>query len=62
MIDRYLPEDFAKIWSEENKFRAWLRVELEVCHVLAERGWIPKESMEAIDRKADFSVARESVT
>jgi adenylosuccinate lyase len=58
MIDRYMPEDFAEIWSEENMFRTWLRVELEVCRVLAERGWIPKESMENINRKADFSVAR----
>jgi adenylosuccinate lyase len=58
MIDRYMPEDFARIWSEENMFRTWLRVELEACRVLAEKGWIPKESMETIERKADFSVAR----
>jgi len=58
MIDRYMPEDFEKIWSEENMFRTWLRVELEVCRVLAEKGWIPKESMEVIEKKADFSVPR----
>ena len=58
MMDRYMPEDFAEIWSEENQFRTWLRVELEVCRVLAEKGWIPKESMETIEKKADFSVAR----
>jgi adenylosuccinate lyase len=58
MIDRYMPEDFAKIWSEENMFRTWLRVELETCRVLAEKGWIPKDSMETIEQKADFSVAR----
>lgn len=58
MIDRYMPKDFVDIWSEENMFRTWLRVELEVCRVLAERGWIPKESMQVIESKADFSVAR----
>lgn len=58
MIDRYMPEDFAEIWSEENMFRTWLRVELEVCRVLADKGWIPGESMDNIERKADFSVAR----
>jgi len=58
MIDRYMPEDFAEIWSEENMFRTWLRVELEVCRVLAGKGWIPKDSMETIEKKADFSVAR----
>jgi adenylosuccinate lyase len=58
MIDRYMPEDFAEIWSEENMFRTWLRVELEACRVLAEKGWIPKESMENIEKKANFSTER----
>lgn len=58
MIDRYMPEDLAEIWSEENMFRCWLRVELETCRILAEKGWIPKESMENIEKKADFSVPR----
>ncbi len=58
MIDRYMPQDFAEIWSEENMFRTWLRVELEVCRVLADKGWIPKESLENIEKTADFSVER----
>jgi adenylosuccinate lyase len=66
MIDRYMPDDMAQIWSEENTFRCWLRVELETCRALAARGWIPEESLKVIEEKADFSVARireiESVT
>ncbi len=58
MIDRYMPADFAAIWSEENKFRAWLQVEIEVCRVLASRGWIPAEALENIEKKADFSIER----
>jgi adenylosuccinate lyase len=58
MIERYFPKDVAEIWSDENKFRTWLRVELEVCKVLAERGWIPRESLATILEKADFSLAR----
>jgi adenylosuccinate lyase len=58
MIDRYFPKDVADIWSEENKFRTWLQVELEVCKVLAEKGWIPRESLDRILEKADFSLAR----
>lgn len=58
MIQRYFPKDVAEIWSEENKFRTWLRVELEVCRVLAEKGWIPQESLARILEKADFSLAR----
>jgi adenylosuccinate lyase len=58
MIDRYMPADFADIWSEENQFRCWLRVELEVCRVLADKGWIPAEAMANIERKAGFSIER----
>ena len=58
MIDRYMPDDMAQIWSEENTFRCWLRVELETCRALAGRGWIPEESLKTIEEKADFSVAR----
>jgi len=58
MIDRYTPKDFAEIWSEESMFRSWLHVELEVCRVLAEKGWIPAESMANIELKANFSVSR----
>jgi len=58
MIERYTPKDFAEIWSEESMFRSWLRVELEVCRVLAEKGWIPAESMANIELKANFSVPR----
>ena len=58
MIDRYLPRDIALIWSEENRFHSWLRVEIEVCRVLAEKGWIPASSMENIERKAGFSLER----
>ena len=58
MIDRYMPDDMAQIWSEENTFRCWLRVELETCRALAKRGWIPEESLKTIEEKANFSVAR----
>jgi adenylosuccinate lyase len=58
MIDRYMPADFAAIWSEENRFRSWLRVELETCRVLCEKGWIPSSAMENIERKANFSLVR----
>jgi len=58
MIDRYQPADFAEIWSEENKFRCWLKVELEVCRVLAEKGWVPSESFQTIEKKADFTLSR----
>jgi len=58
MIDRYTRPEMGKIWSEENKYRAWLKVELAVCEALADLGEIPSESYEVIRKKADFSVSR----
>jgi adenylosuccinate lyase len=58
MIDRYLPADFAEIWSDESQFRAWLQVEIEVCRVLAEKGWIPADAFKIIEKKANFSLDR----
>ncbi len=58
MIDRYMPADLAKIWSEESRFRSWLRVELEVCRALCEKGWIPAAAMANIEQKANFSLSR----
>jgi adenylosuccinate lyase len=58
MIERYLPSDFAAIWSEENRFRCWLRVEVEACRALHEAGWIPEAALRNIEQKAGFSIAR----
>ncbi|GAB4248344.1 MAG: adenylosuccinate lyase [Acidobacteriota bacterium] len=58
MIERYTLPEMARVWSDERKFRAWLEVEIAVCEVLAERGEIPREAVEVIKQKADFSVER----
>jgi adenylosuccinate lyase len=43
MIPRYSREAMARIWSEENKFVSWLKVELAALDALAEEGFIPQE-------------------
>ena len=43
MIDRYTRPEMGSIWSEENKLRVWLEVELLACEAQAEHGAIPKE-------------------
>jgi adenylosuccinate lyase len=58
MIPRYSRPEMARIWSEENKFATWLRVEIAATEVLAERGVVPKEALEVIRSKARFDVAR----
>jgi adenylosuccinate lyase len=46
------------IWTEENKFHAWLEVEILACEAWAELGEIPKEDVQKIREKATFSVER----
>jgi len=58
MISRYSRPEMARIWSEENRFATWLRVEIAATEVLSERGVVPKEALEAIRAKARFDVAR----
>jgi len=43
-----------KVWSEDNKFQQWLRIELAVCEAWCELGVIPKADMVKL-RKAKFS-------
>ncbi len=58
MIKRYTLPEMGAIWTEENKFRKWLDVELAACQANAEAGNIPTESVDVIRRKAAFSVER----
>jgi adenylosuccinate lyase len=46
-----------KIWSEENKFDQWLKVEIAVCEAWAELGEIPREDMTKI-KKASYDLDR----
>ncbi len=47
-----------RIWTEENKYRCWLKVEAAGSVVLAEDGVIPADAAEAIATKASISTAR----
>jgi adenylosuccinate lyase len=57
MIERYTRPEMARVWSEENKFDSWLRVELLVCEGWAREGAISPEDMEKI-REATYDIAR----
>ena len=57
MIDRYTLPAMGAIWTEENKYRCWLRVESAASTVLAEDGVIPTTAAEAIATRASFEVA-----
>ncbi|MCI0337000.1 MAG: adenylosuccinate lyase [Acidobacteria bacterium] len=58
MIKRYTLPEMGAIWTEENKFRKWLEVEMAACQANVEAGSIPMEAIEVIRQKAAFSVER----
>src|SRR4028118_1517851 len=58
MIKRYTLPEMGGLWSEQNKFRKWLDVEIAVCEVHAEMGTIPQDALAEIKSKAAFTVER----
>lgn len=58
MINRYSRPEMAAIWSEENKYRAWLEVEILADEAWAELGDIPKEDVAKIRANASFDIDR----
>lgn len=58
MIDRYTRPEMGSIWSDENRYRKWLDVEIAVCEAWEQLGRIPPSSIRKIKEKATFSVRR----
>ena len=46
MLERYTRPEMGNIWTEENKYRAWLEVEILADEAWAELGEIPQEDVE----------------
>ncbi len=58
MIERYTRPEMGAIWTEQNKYQAWLEVEILACEAWAELGDIPKEDVAKIRANASFDVNR----
>jgi adenylosuccinate lyase len=58
MIERYTTPDMGRIWSDQNKYATWQKVEITVTEVLSDMGVVPKEAVKVINEKAVFSVDR----
>ena len=58
MIARYTRPEMGRIWSEDNKYRTWLEVELAASQVLAEAGEVPPEAARLLKEHARFDAAR----
>ena len=58
MIARYTRPEMARIWSDENRFRTWLAVEIAATETLSAARLVPKDAARAIRERANFSIDR----
>ena len=58
MITRYTRPEMGKVWTEENKIKKWLEVELAALDALAHYRYIPKNIPAKVRTKAGFNLER----
>ncbi|CAM4273528.1 adenylosuccinate lyase [Lacicoccus alkaliphilus] len=58
MISRYTRDEMGAIWTDENKYKAWLEVEILAAEAWAELGTIPKDEVKNIRPNAKIDVER----
>lgn len=58
MIARYTRPEMGAIWTDENRYQAWLEVEILACEAWSELGEIPKEDVAKIRENATFNIDR----
>lgn len=58
MIPRYTLPQMGALWSEQNKFDSWLRVEVAACEAWKRLGKIPAKDLAVIKKRAKFSLKR----
>jgi adenylosuccinate lyase len=58
MIPRYSRPEMTGLWEPDNRYRAWLEVEILACEANAKLGLIPAKALANIRKKADFNVKR----
>ncbi len=56
LIERYSRPDMKRVWSDDNAYALWLRVEIAACQAWCELGVVPPEDM-ALIRGATFNRA-----
>ena len=58
MIPRYTRPELGAIWSDENKFRIWLKIEILACEAMHKLGVVPAADLRRIRERAAFNVKR----
>jgi len=48
----------ADVWSDENRFRKWLEIEVLICEAYGSLSEIPPEDLKSIKEKANFNIDR----
>ena len=60
MIERYSREEMSSIWTDQNRYEAWLEVEILACEAWSELGYIPKDDVKIRENaKVDVNRAKE---
>ena len=54
MIPRYSRKEISDIWSDENRFKIWLDIEIYACEAQQKLGNIPASAVNTIKKKAKF--------
>lgn len=58
MIPRYSRKEMSEIWSDENKFRIWLDIEILATEAQTKLGNVPLSSLKNIKKNAKFDTAK----
>ena len=58
MIGRYTRPEMGAVFTDQQKFETWLRVEIAILEALAEHGHVPAEDVEAVKARATVDAER----
>lgn len=54
MIPRYSRKEMSSVWSDENKFKVWLEIEILAAEAQCRLGYVPLKSLRNIKKSAEF--------
>ncbi|MEI6219381.1 MAG: adenylosuccinate lyase, partial [bacterium] len=58
MIPRYTDPKMGSVWTDENKYRTWLRIEILACEAMNGLGMIPDADLARIQKRSRFNTKR----
>ncbi len=58
MIERYTLPEIGKVWTDQNKYSTWLKIEILATEANSKLGIVPARSLNTIKKKANFNIKR----